>query len=120
MIAARVFVPAMPVAFRFAAAAFLWLVCARLLAGEPISWLSDRAEAAAIARKQGRLLLFVQLSGDFTKTAADVPESQLYQRLILGNPRVAEALSGRFVISYELVGEAKALPHLAPPARGLR
>jgi hypothetical protein len=116
VLTARIFVPPMPVAFRFAIAAILGLACTRLLAGEPAAWLSDRSEAAAIARKQGRLLLFVQLSGDFTKSAADAPESQLYQRLILSNPRVAEALAGRFAISYELVGEAKSMPRLASPA----
>ena len=93
---------------------------AALFAGEPPQWTTDRAQAAALARKSGRLLLVVHVSGDVTMPAADCVEAQLYQRHILGDERVAAALAGRFVVVCQLVGQPQILsewPALSAPRR---
>jgi len=99
----------------------VWLVLAALIspllfvslaAAGPVDWLADHTEAVAKARKQGKLLLVVHLSGDFAKNSPDASEAKLYRQLILGDPRVAAALADRFVVTYRHVGEAKALPRL--------
>jgi hypothetical protein len=108
---------------RLAIALATWLFVACCLvaadAGEPPQWTTDRAQAAALARKSGRLLLVVHVSGDFTTRAADCVEAQLYQRHILGDERVAAALKDRFVVVCQLVGQPQILsqwPSVSAPA----
>lgn len=116
--AARSFVPALQPAIAWAAFQSLALVVATLPAAEPAAWLTNRAQAAELARKQGRLLLVVHVSGDFATSAGDCQEAQLYRKLLLGDARVAAALSGRFVIACQLMGEPKALPRWPSQSQG--
>jgi hypothetical protein len=118
--AALSFVPSLRVTSVIAAGLISSLLCGSLAAAEPVAWLADHTEAVAKARKQGKLLLVVDLSGDFAKNSADAPEAKLYRQLILADARVAAALADRFVVTYRHVGEAKVLPRLAaskPPDR---
>jgi hypothetical protein len=93
-----------------AAIALSLLVCCKpLAAAEPVSWLSSHTAAVAQARKQGKLLLVVHLSGDFAANAADAPEAKLYRQLILSHPRVTAALADRFVVTYRHVGQSRVL-----------
>ena len=120
MSAAYSFVPSLRAASLIAAGLISSLVCGTLLAAEPAIWLADHAEAVARARKQGKLLLVVHLSGDYAINSADAPEAKVYRQLILADPHVAAVLADRFVVIYRHVGEAKVLPRLAaskPPDR---
>ncbi|MCI0361238.1 MAG: hypothetical protein L0211_22380 [Planctomycetaceae bacterium] len=92
-----------------AAGLSLLVCCEGLAAAEPVEWSANHAEAVARARKHGKLLLVVHLSGDFAANAADAPEAKLYRELILSDPRVVAALADRFVVTYKHVGEARAL-----------
>lgn len=81
-------------------------------AQEKVAWLSDRAEVAIQARKDGKLLLVVHLSGDFAKNAADSAEAKTYRAAALADPRVRKELSSRFVVLYQQAGEAEVLRKL--------
>lgn len=85
---------------------------------EGVRWSDDRAEAALQARKQGKLLLVVQFSGDFARNAADAREVQIYRSLAVADPRVAVEFRDRYVVAWQHVGEAGSLRKL--PAAPLR
>jgi hypothetical protein len=65
-----------------------------------------RAAAVNQARQQGKLLLAVDLSGDFLAGDAQSPEVKLYRALALADPRVAELLAARFVVTFRHVGQS--------------
>lgn len=92
----------------------LALLCSSAAADDAAPWLADRAAALAQARKQGKLLLFVQLSGDFARNSPQSPEARAYQGLALADTRVAKELAARFVIHFQNVGEADSLRKLSP------
>lgn len=94
--------------------ALLHLPLGSAAADDAAPWLADRNAAIAQARKQGKLLLFVQLSGDFAKNSANSTEARAYQGIALADPRVAKELAGRFVLHYQNVGEAESLRKLTP------
>ena len=89
--------------------------CGAVVAAEPVAWLADEAAAITRARKQGKLLLVVQLTGDFAKNSAESREAQIYRRVTLADRRVAAALADRFVVTYRHVGEADTLQRQYPP-----
>jgi len=95
-----------------------FLLVGVLPAAEPAIWLADHAQAVAQARKQGKLLLVVHLSGDFAANLADAPEAKLYRQLILSDSRVAAALADRFIVTYRHVGEARSLVPQRLPRTG--
>jgi hypothetical protein len=93
-----------PWAARFALAAGLLLgSSSSVLAAEP-PWLGDLAAATAQAQKQGKLLLVVHLSGDFTAELALGPEADIYRTVVLSDARVTELLKERFVVLCQAVG----------------
>jgi len=89
-------------------------VAQEAVAQETVTWLADRGEAIAQARKQGKLLLVVQLSGDFARNAADSSEAKTYRGTALADPGVARVLHERYVVTYQQVGEAESLRKLHP------
>jgi hypothetical protein len=76
-------------------------------------WLADRQQAVAAARKQGKLLLVVQLSGDFAQNSAEAVPAKTYRTVALSDPRVAKELTQRFIAVHQHVGEADVLRKLA-------
>ena len=83
-------------------------------AAERAPWLADRAAAVQQARRQGKLLLIVQFSGDFALAADNSAEAALYRTFALSDPSVAKTLADRFVVAYEQVGSAESLRKLSP------
>lgn len=80
-------------------------------------WFVDRATAAIQARKQGKLLLVVDLSGDFARNAPEAREALVYRRITLADRRIAEALAQRFVVTMWHCGEPVAFQRQSPPKR---
>jgi hypothetical protein len=87
-------------------------------ADEAPLWFDSRAEAAMLARKEGKLLLVVQLSGDFARNAAAARELQIYRNVATADPRVAAEFRSRYVLTWQQVGEADSLRKL--PAASVR
>ena len=83
-------------------------------AEEAPRWFDNRTDAALHARKEGKLLLVVQLSGDFAKNAADARELQIYKSIAAADSRVAAELHNRYIPLWQHVGEAEALRKLPP------
>lgn len=89
------------------------LLLATLLNGWPVEarepFLANYAAALTQAQREGRLLLVLHLSGDFS--APDVPadEGKAYQALALNDERVQELLRSRFVVTYCHVGDPASL-----------
>jgi hypothetical protein len=103
----------LPAAVLVAAGIVLLLPDCSLSAAEPI-WTADRAAAIAQARKQGKLLLVVQLSGDFVVNSPDSPEAVTYRTAAFSNERVRQALAARFVVAYQQIGPASGLSVVLP------
>jgi hypothetical protein len=74
---------------------------------------ASRAAAVTQARQQGKLLLAIDLSGDFLAGDAQSPEVKLYRALALADPRVAELLAARFVVTFRHVGQSVDLQVIA-------
>jgi hypothetical protein len=68
----------------------------------------------AQARREGKLLLVVHLSGDFAQNSAESPEAKLYRNYILGDPQVARLVRDRFVVAMRSVGTAQCTPRIHP------
>jgi len=68
-----------------------------------------REAAIEQARKQGKLLLTIHVSAEFTQNAADSREAQVYMQAALADPRVEALLASRFVPTLRAVGETKHL-----------
>jgi hypothetical protein len=84
-------------------------------------WRADHAAAVARARREGKLLLVVHLSGDFAQNSPESPEATLYRNYILGDPQVAPLVRDRFVVAMRSVGTAKCTPRIQPaPAKETR
>lgn len=97
----------------FSAAALFF--CAHVSpAAEGVTWLTDPAAAAEQAQKQGKLLLVLHLSGDFTTTAADSREAKIYHSIALTDDRVQKELRQRYVCSWQQVGEPNSLRPISP------
>ncbi|HEX5104466.1 MAG TPA: hypothetical protein VFV87_11675 [Pirellulaceae bacterium] len=90
-----------------------WLLISLSANAEEVPrWLDNRAEAAQQARKEGKLLVVVELSGDFARNAADARELQLYRSLAAADPRIAAEFRSRYVVARQHVGEAESLRKL--------
>ena len=84
------------------------------VAAEGVTWLTDPAAAAEQAQKQGKLLLVLHLSGDFTTTAAGSREAKIYHSIALTDDRVQKELRQRHVCLWQQVGEPESLRPLSP------
>jgi hypothetical protein len=82
---------------------------------DPAPPLAHRALAARQAAAQGRLLLFIDLGGDFLVDPATAPEAKFYRSLAMSDPAVAELIASRFVVSFRHVGQSKALERTSVP-----
>jgi hypothetical protein len=78
-----------------------------------VVWQTDLPAATAIAHKQGKLLLVVQHTGDFTDAATAAREARLYQSVALADKAVEDALAGRFVVLCQAVGPPASLRPVA-------
>jgi len=87
---------------------------ARVSAAEPVQWQADRVAAAKEAARRGKLLLVVQLSGDFVVNSSDSPEAVTYRTAAFSNERVRQALTDRFVVAYQQIGPANGLSVVLP------
>ena len=67
-------------------------------------FLSNYAAAVAAAKRQGRLLFVLHLSGDFTAPDALGDEGEAYQSLALSDERVIAHLRDRYVATFRQVG----------------
>jgi hypothetical protein len=98
----------------------LWLLATPALrsaeTSEPAAWQAEYARAVTQARREGKLLLVVHLSGPFVEDAADSPEAKLYRNYILGDPQVARLIHSRFVVAVRNVGIAACTPQVAAAA----
>ena len=74
---------------------------------------ADRAAALRQAWKQDKLLLVIDLSADFLAGTDQSPEWKLYRSLALTDPRVAELLAARFVVTNRQVGQSAGLQFAA-------
>ncbi|MCI0361240.1 MAG: hypothetical protein L0211_22390 [Planctomycetaceae bacterium] len=83
-------------------------------AADPVDWQADLAAAARDATRHGKLLLVVELSGDFALNAPDSPAAVLYRTVALGDERVRRALGERYVVGYRQVGDASSLRAVLP------
>jgi hypothetical protein len=84
-------------------------------------WRADHAAAVARARREGKLVLVVHLSGDFAQNSPESPEAKLYRNYILGDPQVARLVRDRFVVAMRSVGTAQCTPRVHPaPAKDTR
>lgn len=102
-----------------------WLLAAALLLATPLhGWpveapeplLGNYATALAEAQREGRLLLVLHLSGDFSAPGVPGDEGTAYQALALNDERVQKLLRSRFVTTYRHVGDPASLNFVA--ARG--
>src|SRR5262245_53917485 len=64
---------------------------------EGVVWLTDRSAALRQAQKQGKLLLVVHVSSDFTASPLKTDELTLYETTALADPRAAALLRSRYV-----------------------
>lgn len=78
-------------------------------AADRVEWLTDRQAALTQARKQGKLLLVVHLSADFTGDPLAADEAKLYRTTALADQRVAEVLTKRYVVLVRAIGETSTL-----------
>lgn len=74
-----------------------------------VAWESDLSFAAASAQKQGKLLLIVQHTGDFTADATAAREARLYQAVALADKAVEDSLAERLVLVCQAVGPPASL-----------
>jgi hypothetical protein len=83
-----------------------------------LEWLADQGAAMAQARKLGKLLLIVHLSGDFAENAPDSRPSQVFHSITAADPAVVDELSERFVLAWRQVGAAQSLQQLPALKKG--
>ena len=100
-------------ALAFCAALGCLLISLQAHADEAPRWFDNRADAALQARMEGKLLLVVQLSGDFARNPADARELQIYRTITAADPRVAAEFRSRYVVAWQHIGEADVLRKLA-------
>ena len=82
------------------------------IGAEGDEWFQDRTAAARFAQTQGKLLLVVDLSGDFAKNAPEAREAIVYRRQTLGDRRRNESLT-RLAKAMHSVVDPGVWPH--PP-----
>jgi hypothetical protein len=96
------------------------LFVARSESAADIPWLTDRPLAVRQAAEQGKLLLVIDLSGDFLVDPATAPEAKAYRALAISDRRVAELLASRFIVTFRHVGPSAALQSTVAKAKGER
>jgi hypothetical protein len=83
-------------------------------AADGASWLADRALAAQKAAEQGKLLLVIDLGGDFLTDERTSAEARTYRSLAMSDRRVADLLASRFIVTFRTVGPSASLQSVVP------
>lgn len=83
------------------------------LCAADVVWETKLPAAAASAQKQGKLLLIVQHTGDFTADPTAAKEARLYQSVTLADRAVEDALAERFVLVCQAVGPPASFRQIA-------
>ena len=80
----------------------------------------DLKLAARQAAEQGKLLLVIDVPGDFLVDADAAPEAKAYRALAMSEPRVADFVASRFLVLFRNVGPASALEPVQGKNQGQR
>jgi hypothetical protein len=83
-------------------------------AADKIPWVSGTVAAAEQARQQGRLLLVVQLSGDFTADVLSSREAKIYSSISLGEQPVVDFIRARCVATIQSASGSPLVEALVP------
>jgi hypothetical protein len=89
-------------------------------AADTPAWLAERTLAAQKAADEQKLLLVIDLGGDFLADVAASPQAKLYRSLALSDPRVAKLLESRFIVTFRNVGPSAAVQRVNELKKGER
>jgi hypothetical protein len=90
-------------------AAGVALLAASASAADELPWIADRMAAFAKAADERKLVLVIDVAGDFLVDPAASPQLTFYRSLALSDRRVAELIASRFIVTIRNVGPSPAL-----------